>query len=113
MPDDRSGQRLRVYVSEGLRWQGKPAAQVIVRRAWELGMAGVTVLRGIEGYGANRRVHASRLVEVDGDLPLIIEAVDHPEAISRLLAEVEAIVSEGLVTLEDVAMIQRRRAPAD
>ena len=112
MPDDRAGQRLCVYVSEGLHWQGTPVAQAIVRRARELGVARVTVLRGIEGYGANRRVHARRLVEVDGDLPLVVEAVDQPEAIGRLLAEVEAMVSEGLVTLEDIGMVQQRRPPA-
>jgi hypothetical protein len=106
--DEGQSQRLRIYISEGLRWQGKSVAQLIVHRAQEFGIAGVTVLRGIEGFGVNRRVHTSHMVEVDADLPLIIEAVDRPQAISRLLGAVDAIISEGLVTLEDVTVVERR-----
>lgn len=111
MPAEGSGQCLRIYISEGARWHGKPAVQVIIQRAWELGVAGVTVLRGIEGFGVHRRLHASQLVEVDGDLPLIVEAVDRPEAITRLLDAVREIVSEGLVTVEEVAVLAQRQPP--
>ena len=112
MPESSRWQRVRVYLSEGDRWQGKPLADAIVRRAQELGLAGATVLRGVEGYGAHHAVHTSHLVEVADHLPLVVEIVDAAEAVARLLPELDRMIAEGLVTVEDVTVtLYRRRTP--
>jgi PII-like signaling protein len=102
------GQLLRVFVGESDRWQGKPLYEAIVLKAREMGVAGATVLRGIMGYGAASTIHTSKILRLSEDLPIIIEIVDNPQIISQLLPEIERMVQEGLVTLENVRVLQYR-----
>lgn len=101
--------RLTIYIGESDRWQGRPLYQAIVLKARELGLAGATVYRGIEGYGANSRVRTARLLELSGDLPVVVEIVDHAERIDALLPFLNEAVQEGLVVLEDVEVVFYRR----
>jgi uncharacterized protein len=102
------GQLLRIYVGESDRWQGKPLYEAIVLKARAKGVAGATALRGIMGFGAASRIHTTKILRLSEDLPVVVEIVDSAEKIARLLPEIESMVQEGLVTLENVRMIQYR-----
>jgi PII-like signaling protein len=103
------GVLLRIFIGESDRWQGKPLYQVLVRRAREQGLAGATVLRGMEGFGANSRVHSANILRLSQDLPLVVEIVDEEENVRAFLPQLDGLVEEGLITLERVEVILYRR----
>ena len=108
------GQLLRIFIGEADRWHGKPLYLAIVHACVDAGMAGATVLRGIEGFGASSRVHTTRLLQLSQDLPLVIEIVDTEERIAAVLPRLDEMVTEGMITLERVHVISHRaRPPAD
>lgn len=73
------GQLLRIYIGESDRWHGKPLYQAVVEHLRSEGIAGATVLRAIEGFGARSHLHTSRILRLSEDLPLVIEVVDTEE----------------------------------
>ena len=99
------GKLLRIYVGESDVWHGRPLYQAIVERVREEGLAGATAIRGIEGFGADSRLHTSRILRLSEDLPVLIEIADTAERIERILPLLDEMVSEGLVTLENVDII--------
>jgi uncharacterized protein len=101
-----NGQLLRVFIGESDVWQGAPLYRTIVMKAREMGLAGATVLRGSMGFGADSRVHASKLLDISTDLPIVIEIVDSAEQIERLLPFLDESVSEGLITIEAVKILK-------
>jgi PII-like signaling protein len=96
----RSGQLLRIFIGESDRYDGKPLYEWLVILAKEQGLAGATVLRGLMGFGANSRIHTSKILRLSLDLPIVVEIVDSPEKINGYLQRIEHIITEGLVTLE-------------
>ncbi len=110
---DENGVLLRVFIGESDRVDHKPLYEAIVRKARELGLAGATVLRGVEGFGANSVVHKASLLEMSTDLPIVIEIVDSREKMQLLLPHLETMVQEGLVTMEYVAIVLYRHNPSD
>jgi len=94
------GQLLRIFIGEGNRHEGRPLYEWIVMQAKQMGLAGATVLRGIMGYGANSRIHTSKIMRLSEDLPIIIEIVDTPEKLSAFLSRIDSAICEGLATLE-------------
>jgi PII-like signaling protein len=94
------GKLLRIFIGESDKYEGKPLYEWLVIRAKEEGLAGATVLRGLMGFGANSRVHTSKILRLSHDLPMIIEIVDTPEKIAGFLSNIENVIKEGLVTLE-------------
>jgi len=106
-----TAKRLRIYVGEADRWQGVPLYHAIVRKAKELDMAGATVFRGLEGYGANSRIHTARIVDLSSDLPVLVEIVDSGEYIDKLLPFLDEMVQEGMVTIDDIEVIKYGRKP--
>lgn len=98
--------RLTVFVGESDRWQHKPLYTEIVHRAHAAGLAGATVLRGIEGYGASSHIHTTRLLSLSEDLPLAVMIVDDAERIRAFLPQLDEIVTEGLVVLDDVEVVR-------
>ena len=102
------GKLLRLFIGESDRWHGKPLYQAIVERVRELGLAGATVLRGIEGFGADSRLHTSRILRLSEDLPVVIEIVDTPEQIDRVVPVLDEMVGEGMLTLERVQIVSYR-----
>ena len=100
--------RLRVYVGESDRYQGKPLFEAIVLRARELGLSGATVFRGIMGFGGHSRIHTARVLRLSEDLPVVVELVDRREKVEAFLEELDAMVSEGLVTLEELEVVWYR-----
>lgn len=101
-----SAVRLTIYVGESDRYQHRSLASEIVRRARAAGLAGATVLRGIEGFGASSVIHTARLVSMSEDLPMVVVIIDAPERIERFLPELDELVTEGLVVREDVEVIK-------
>lgn len=105
---DGEGRLLRIFIGESDRWQGIPLYEAIVRRAREEGLAGATVLRGIEGFGAHSRVHTARILRLSTDVPIVVEIADRPERIDAFLRVLDEMVSEGMMTLETVRIIAYR-----
>jgi PII-like signaling protein len=108
---EEQGQLLRIFIGESDRWHGRPLYEAILVRARERGLAGATVLRGLSGFGAASRIHTASILRLSEDLPIVIEIVDSPEKIGAVLPELDTMISEGLVTLEDVRVIAYRAPP--
>lgn len=104
------GELVRIFVGEGDRYHGKPLYEAIVLLAREMGLAGATVLRGVEGFGADSVVHTARILRLSEDLPMVIEVVELPERIAPFVVKVEAMLDEvncgGLITLERARIIR-------
>jgi hypothetical protein len=103
---------LRIFVGEKDQAKGKPLYEYVVRRARKSGLAGATVLRGIEGFGASSLLHTARLLRLSGDLPILIEIVDKEERIQQFVTELDDIFDDagsgGLVTMEKVQVLAYR-----
>src|SRR5947207_15289459 len=102
MTINEDGVLLRVFIGESDRWEHRPLYEALLAKVRELGLAGATVLRGIEGFGAHSVVHKARLLEMSSDLPIVVEIVDTKEKVEVLLPQIEAMVTEGMVTMEYV-----------
>jgi len=100
LPED--GHLLRIFIGEDDKHDGMPLFEWIVRKAREQGLAGATVLRGLEGFGAHSRIHTAKILRLAEDLPLVIEIVDTKEKIDEFLPMIDSAIKEGLATLEDV-----------
>lgn len=104
--------RLTIYLGESDTWQHKPTYTEIVHRAHAAGLAGASVLRGIEGFGTSQRIHTSRLLSLSEDLPVVVVIVDTAEKVDAFLPVIDELVTEGLVTLDDVSVrVHRFRGP--
>ena len=103
------GKLLRLFIGESDTWHGKPLYQAIVECVRREGLAGATVLRGIEGFGADSHLHTSRILRLSEDLPVVIEIVDTPD-IDRAVPILDEMVGEGMLTLERVQIVDT--APA-
>ena len=98
--------RLTIFLGEDDTWHHKPLYHEIVSRAHHAGLAGASVLRGIEGYGAGSRIHTSRLLSLTEDLPLAVIIVDQEDRIRAFLPQLDELVTEGLVILDPVEVIR-------
>jgi uncharacterized protein len=107
-----TGQLVRVFIGESDTWQGQPLYRAIVLKARELGLAGATVLKGPMGFGANSRVHTTKLIELSTDMPILIEIVDSAEKVQTLLPFLDEAVTEGLITIEEVRVLKYRHNEA-
>ncbi len=96
------GQLLRIFIGEDDKYEGQPLYEWIVKKAREQGLAGATVLRGLEGFGAHSRMHTAKILRLSSDLPIVIEIVDRPERIDAFLPLIDHAIEEGLATLEKV-----------
>ena len=100
------GMLLRIFIGESDRWQGKPLYEALVLKAREMGLAGATVVRGVEGFGAHSRLHTAKVLRLSEDLPLVIEIVDGEDRIRAFLPTCDAMIGEGLITLERVEVLK-------
>jgi len=99
---------LRIFIGESDKYGHKALYEAIVEEARKRGMAGATVFRGDLGFGANSRIHTTKVLRLSEDLPVIIEIVDKPERIAAFLPDLDNMIGEGLVTLEKVNIITYR-----
>lgn len=104
------GKLLRIFLGESDRVNGKMMYEAIVRAARESGLAGATVLRGIEGFGAKSRIHTAKILRLSEDLPIIVEIVDTEEKIKAFMPLVDELFNKsgggGLMTLEKAEVIR-------
>ncbi|MGA5452000.1 DUF190 domain-containing protein [Streptomyces umbrinus] len=98
--------RVTVFIGENDTWHHKPMYTEIVHRAHKAGLAGASVFRGIEGFGASSLIHTSRLLSLSEDLPVAIVIVDTEELVRAFLPQLDGLVSEGLVILDDCEVIR-------
>lgn len=102
---------VRIYLGESDRWQGRPLYQVLVERLRKEGIAGATVFRAIEGYGADSRIHTARVLRLSEDLPLVIDVIDRADRIEAVLPELDRMLGGGLMVSLDVNVeVYRSRA---
>jgi PII-like signaling protein len=105
------GKLLRIFLGESDILNHKPLYEVIVRAALEQGLAGATVLRGVEGYGPNSRVvHTAKILRLSEDLPIVIELADTEEKLKAFLPFIDEVFEQtgcgGMVTIEKVEVIR-------
>jgi PII-like signaling protein len=98
--------RLSIFVGDGDVWHHKPLYNEIVHRAHKAGLAGASVIRGVEGYGATSRIHTTHLFRLSDDLPLLILIVDDEERIRSFLPQLDELDITGLVVLDEVEAIR-------
>jgi PII-like signaling protein len=106
IPED--GYLLRVFVGESDKHGHIPLYEAVVQTARKTGLAGATVLRGLMGYGRHSVVHTSKILRLSEDLPMVVEIVDSLQKIEAFLPTLDAMIRDGLVTLEKVRVIQYR-----
>ena len=97
---------MKIYISEDSTYKGHNLYHAIVLELRKLDIAGVTVVRGIEGYGHGMRINTARILELSSSLPIVIEAIDKPERIEKALPVIEDMVNEGLVMVTDVDVVK-------
>jgi uncharacterized protein len=105
---DGTGLLARIYIGESDTWHGRPLYEAIIHMLRERGLAGATVLRGIEGFGAKQHLHTTRILSLSQDLPILIEIVDQEDRLRAVLPELDAMVADGLITLERVEVVAYR-----
>jgi uncharacterized protein len=93
---------LRIFIGESDTHDGRPLYEAIVETLRREGLAGATVLRGIEGFGKSSRLHTAHVLRLSDDLPIVIECVDASPRIEAVLPALDAMIGDGLVTLERV-----------
>jgi PII-like signaling protein len=105
--------RLTIFIGESDRWHHRPLYHEIVERARRDGIAGASVMRGIEGFGASSHIHTTRLLSLSEDLPLAIVMIDSEDKIRGFLPHLDELVTEGLVLLDGVEVMRHVARPAD
>jgi PII-like signaling protein len=98
--------RLTIFVDADDTWHHRPLYHEIVHRAHQAGLAGATVLRGVEGFGAGSLIHTTRILSLADDLPAVIVIVDAEPRIREFLPQVEELIDEGMIILDEVEVIR-------
>jgi PII-like signaling protein len=109
--DFRDGKLLRIFVDENDRAGTQPLYTAIVELLRKRGIAGATVFRGIEGFGSRHQIHMAKLFSWVPNLPIVIEVVDDASALEPLIPELEAMIGEGLITLEAAQYFRIAKGP--
>lgn len=96
---------LRLFTSESDRWNGSPLYLAIIELCRERGVSGVTVLRGLAGYGNHKKVHTDKILALSGDLPLLVEIILCEDQVDEIVTATREMLDGGLVTMEDIEVI--------
>jgi PII-like signaling protein len=99
------GYLLRVFIGESDKCGHRPLYEEIVLKAREAGLAGATVLRGVMGFGKNSILHTAKILRLSEDLPMVVEIVDSLEKVEAFVPTLDAMIKDGLVTIEKVRVI--------
>ncbi len=106
MKETKDGRRLSIFVGEDHRHKGKPLFEAIIQKALEHGLAGATVIKGVESFGSHHEIHTGKILRLSEDMPLVVEIVDSPEKIDAFLPCLDEMIEEGTVTVSDVKVIR-------
>ncbi len=105
---------MRIHIGEADKWERKPLYQALIELFRREGFYGVTVLRGVGGFGSSSRgqhdYHSEKILRLSQDLPIVIEVVEYAEKIERILPKLDGMIGGGLITLEKVRVILYRSA---
>jgi PII-like signaling protein len=101
---------MRIHIGESDKWHGKPLHEAIVQMLRKDGFSGVTVLRGVAGYGGSSVYHTDKILRLSQDLPIVLEIIESNERIEAILPRLDEMVEGGLITLEKVRVILYRAA---
>lgn len=96
---------LRIFIGESAMHEGKPLYKFLVEFFRKEGLAGATVLRGIDGFGKTSHAHTTSILRLSTDLPIVVEVADTEEKIEALKPKLDGIITEGLITEEKVKII--------
>ena len=101
-----SAQKVSIYINERDRYKNQTLYTAILQYLKKEGAAGATASRGVAGFGAHSRIHTANIVSLSDELPLVIEWVDKPSRVERILPQLKSMVSEGLITLQPVDVVR-------
>jgi PII-like signaling protein len=107
------GKQLRIFIGESDRWHHRSLADALLEMLREEGLAGATVLRGVAGFGAHSRIHTAHVLRLSEDLPIVIEVIDRPDRIEKVMPRLDEMVREGLVVVSDVDIVLYRHRDGD
>jgi PII-like signaling protein len=109
------GQRVRIYIGEQDKAAGshKPLWEDLLALLRREGAAGATMFRGLAGFGAHSRMHVARLADIVPDLPVVVEWIDSPEEVDRLLPRICNMVTSGTITVDDVSIVKHARRASE
>ncbi len=96
---------LRIYLKQNATYQGKSAHEAVLELLRDSGIRGATLLRGIEGYGKDGKIHTLKILELSSELPVVVEAVDSEEKIRSLVPQLREIVGKELMTIQEVEIL--------
>jgi len=99
--------KLTIYIGDSFRYGRRKLYYAIVEMLHDEGIAGATVLHGIEGYGVDKQIHTARILDLSNDLPVIITAIDSAEKIEAVIPKLDTMIDKGLVTTEEVRVVPR------
>jgi len=99
---------MRIHIGERDKWEGKPLYEALIELFRREGFSGVTILRGVAGYGSSSRLHTEKILRLSQDLPVVVEVVEYSDRIENILPRLDEMVGGGLVTLEKVRVILYR-----
>ena len=113
MKEEFKAKMLRIHFTEADKWQGVSLYEAIVAKCRELGLAGATVYRGLEGFGASARIHHSHSLSISRNAPVMVSIIDREEQIQKLLPHLDMMIAGGLVALSTVDAIRYSRSKQD
>lgn len=113
MKEQFQGKMLRIHFTEADQWQGSSLYEAIVAKCRELGMAGATVYRGLEGFGASARIHHARSLSISRNAPVMVSVIDRNEQIQKLLPHLDKMIAGGLIAVSAVDVIRYSRSKQD
>lgn len=113
MKEQFQAKMLRIHFTEADKWQGKSLYEAIVDKCREVGIAGATVYRGLEGFGASARIHHSYSLSISRNAPIMVSIIDTEEQVQKLLPHLEKIIAGGLIALSTVEAIRYSRSKQD
>jgi len=109
MKTENNAKQVVIYINSSDQWQGRPLYSAIVQRCQEMGLAGATVVRCAEGFGASHQLHTTRLLTLSDNLPVRLEIIDVPERVEPLLKALGEMIDQGLVAVCDVHVFRFQR----
>lgn len=109
MSDPITGMLLRIFVDEEDRYHGRPLYMAIVDALKDAGFTGATVLKGIEGFGCHKTVHAARTFDMSTNLPILIEVIEEEPRVLAFMPTLRGMIAEGLITLEKIQLMRISR----